>query len=190
MNIPDKSTYLKLAAAGLLGNTLRTWGTVDGALAAGARRLTIRGKGRASKFFVPSLFAHEAHSVLRKLVARGAKPENLFVQEVPHLSGCTNRKCDGCGRIMNGEVMRTERYIHLVYGTNPALNLRKDILDNGIAVEMMTAVGRIKWADHDCWDTLNEIWQRYPDSIIEFSVFAMPVGIFNQCTVVWECREY
>lgn len=189
MNIPDKSTYLKLAAAGLLGNTLRTWGTVDEALAAGARRLTIRGKERASKFFVPSLFAHEAHSVLHKLMARGAKPENLFVQEVPHLPGCMNRACDGCGRVMNGEVMRTERYIHLVYGT-AQLNLRTDILDNGIAIEMLTAVNRIKWADQECWDMLNDIWMAFPDTVIEFSVFAMPVGLFQQNTVVWEVRSF
>ena len=193
MKIANKSQYLKLAAAGTLGNTLRTWPSLDDLIERGYPddcRMTIRNRAKGSPYFVPTLFAKNVKNIVEKLVSKGADPATMYFQEVPHLAGCRAPKCEGCGRIMNAEVMRDASYIYMTYGTNPSLSLRTDIFEHGIITTGIQAVERIKTLDLECYDTLQDIWERYPDSIIEFTIFGSRVGVLNQRTVTWEVRNF
>ena len=188
--INTKTEFLRLSATGVLGNSLRTWNDYpkfisekfDG-------RITIRNRNRQSKFMVPTLYSRDIDTVLLKMIKQGADINTMYIQEVPHLDGCRDVKCQGCGRLMNAEIMRTERYISMIYGTHPNLSLRQDVLRNGkkldgiLAVDMIKRVGGI-----ECYDCLQSIWDRFPDAIIEFTVFSSRVGVLNQHHVIWEVR--
>jgi len=193
MIIADKSQYLRLASKGELGNTLRIWNSLEELAKRGCSsnaRLTIRNRVRSSPFFVPSVYAVDVAKMVKSLVDRGANPESMYFQEIPHLAGCKDPKCQGCGRLINAEAVRDESYIYLAYGTNPSLSLRLDVLGSGRTANGLEAISRIKALDEGCYETLQDIWDRYPESVIEFTIFGSPVGEFRQNFVVWECRNY
>ena len=194
MKITNKSEYLRLASKGLLGNTLRIWNSLDELMKRGCldnTRLTIRNRIRSSPFFVPSVYAKDADKIVKEMIARGAAPESMYFQEVPHLAGCKDHKCQGCGRRINAEIMRDESsYVYMAYGTNPSLSLRADVIENGLIACGLEALTRIKTLDENCYETIQDIWDRYPDVVIEFTIFSSPVGEFKQNFVVWEARSY
>jgi hypothetical protein len=40
------------------------------------------------------------------------------------------------------------------------------------------------------YDWLQELLEIYPDHVIEFSSYSVPVGNLQRCLVVWEVRKY
>ena len=40
------------------------------------------------------------------------------------------------------------------------------------------------------FDMVMDIWDRYPDSVIELSKFARPVGALGRKVVIWEVRDF
>lgn len=189
MLIPDKSTYLKLSRANKLGNTLQVWDNYNSIPNSYKGFVTIRNRVKDSPFFVPNISIDAIPSKLKSLQSKGLNPNTVYFQEVPHQSTCVNLKCEGCGRVLNGEAMRDEAYINLTYGSSPNLNLRTDLNINGKIATKLTSVLYLKQF-YDCYEDLNEIWDDYPDSIIEFSVFTRNVGILDKNTIIWEVRNY
>lgn len=44
--------------------------------------------------------------------------------------------------------------------------------------------------DAPSWTMINELWDRYPDSIIEYAIYSIPVGWMGINTIIWEVRDY
>ncbi|HEY3379724.1 MAG TPA: hypothetical protein VGL77_19795 [Armatimonadota bacterium] len=101
-------------------------------------------------------------------------------------SDCTSN----AGRVIQGEVMRDEHYLSLTY------TRVDDIMRSALATETRHADGlaaqlMLRAAmDAPSWDTLQDIWERYPDAVVEFTVFNRGVGTLGHNTVFWEVREY
>ncbi len=192
--ISTKAEYLSLSNRGLAGNRLRSWTTLAELELERypPRTITIRSKKKDSPFFVPSLLTQNVGLVILQLLARGAAQRDMYFQELPHAPGCGLQGCDGCGRLMNGEVMRDEaEYLNLIYGTSPQLNLRHDLERYGKTVTGVQAAITIQSvAGQVCYDALQELWDNHPTSIIEFTAFRMPVGVEGRPWVIWEVRDY
>jgi hypothetical protein len=187
--IPNKSEYLKLAKENKAGNTLQTWYCHTEIPKMFTGNLTIRNKEKDSPFFIPNVPIKNLNTILTKLIKKGLNLSTAYFQEVPHKITCLNLKCEGCGRILNGEAMRSEEFMYLTYGVSENLNLRSDINLNGKVATGLQSVLYLK-SKHDAYQKLNELWDEYPHAIIEFSVFDRKVGNLNSNTLIWEIRDY
>lgn len=183
MQIRTKAEFLTLSREGLLGNTFRSWPTLEALATSGYRGwLTIRALSRDSRFLVPWVPPGKVLRELRRLKQQGARVEHLYFQEVP--SPTVNRT-------LNAEAKRSVRNLCMKFGTDVQLSLREDLEQNGRHAFGAAAIAIIRTrAGDDGYESLGEIWDRYPDSVIEFSAYERPVGTLGQRTIVWEVRNY
>ncbi len=189
--IKSKHQFLLLSASGKLGNTLRTWWSADSVVGSGfTGAVTIRNRVRDSPYFVPRVRVADVHKTAAGLQRQGAEAGSFYYQELPHEPRCCDAKCEGCGRTINGEVVRLSSGLYMKYGVSPDRNLRSDV-EHGEAVDGIRAVVAIRaLAGTACWDALNEIWDNWPTAVIEFTAFRMNVGQLGQPWVIWEVRDY
>lgn len=193
MEIKTKREYLELSRAGKLGNTLRTWWSYEDLINSKFQgHVTIRCYIRDSNMFVPDILVKDVATKLTEYMYAGALLSQFYFQEIPHLKGCENKDCQGCGRILNAEVSWIEPH-HMVlrYGTNPSLSLRRDLDQNGIEVYDLTALETLRYFIKDSGiDYIQNIMDNYPDCVMEFSCFGYSVGVEKYPIVVWEVRQY
>jgi hypothetical protein len=178
MKVPDKATFMRLSQQGLLGNALQSWARPQD-LNGYKGWVTIRCKIPDSPLFVPLTQHYNVESILEDYKKRGFESSNFYIQEVPIVP-----------RIMNFEVMRDTKYLYLTYGTDPSLNLRHDLERNGRRLEGLEAALLLKNKLGREMDQLNDVWDEYPESIIEATMFSQPVGVFDRQLVLWEVRDY
>ena len=141
--------------------------------------MTVRGVHPSFKHFVPEIHVKEFDGFLKK----GIDPKEYYVQEIPP---------PGSGRIVNFEsCWLAPRGITLLYGTiGTEQNLRHDLQQNGIEVTGVRAHAMLRQWTHEDYDVLLSIWDRYPSSVIEASVFNRSVGEFKRPMVIWEVRDF
>jgi hypothetical protein len=187
--ILNKETFIRFSQRKLLGNTFQTWNTFQEIPKDFNGSITIRNREKDSPFFVPTIHSKNLYPELCRLEALSCSLETIYFQEIPHTSNCTSKSCQGCGRVLNGQAMRNEQYIDLIYGTNPNLNLRTDLENSGLIVTGLKSVLLLK-SLYNCYEDLHDIWNDYPESIIEFSVFSRGLGWRNTNTIIWEVRNY
>ncbi len=183
MTIPNKRTFLALSMKGRLGNRFDVYRSVDAALTSGVSTFYIRGPVARWPFMVPWVCARELESTVQGIEVRGGKRDDMYFSEVV---------AKGVYRSINAEAKRDERGLTLTYGTSSHLSLRDDVARNGIMVQGLAAwfVLRRRVPPEDV-DMLCEIWEEYPDCIIEFSTYpGKHVGIMKRSTIIWECRDY
>lgn len=189
MKIISKSEYGKLAHLGHLGNTFRLWDTVEEAQRDGYRGwVTIRSR-RASdrKLFVP-------HVKLSDL--RVNADNELYIQLDDHyyapISAVYIQECPSpdTERIVNFEAAHLIGGLHLTYAPNDPRPLRVSLEDSGLSCRGVDAYGVLRRYVGDDYDTLADIWETYPDAVIEGSVFGRATGRFNQKLIVWEVRDF
>jgi len=183
MKIPNKRTFLALSMKGRLGNRFDVYRSIDTALVSGVSIFYIRGPVARWPFMVPWVGAEELQSTVQDIEARGGKRDDIYFSEVV---------AKGVHRSINAEAKRDEHGLTLTYGTSSHLSLRDDVAQNGIMKQGLAAwfVLRRLVPPEDV-DMLCEIWEEYPDCIIEFSTYpGKHVGIMKRSTIVWECRDY
>ena len=183
MKIPNKKTFLDLSIKGRLGNRFRVHTSVDAAIASGALVFYIRGPVAQWPFMVPWVYAGDLEATVQGIEDRGGRRADMYFSEVVP---------KGVYRSINAEARRDERGLTLTYGVSSQLSLRDDIAQNGI-----TAYGLVAWfvlrrlVPIDDIEMLLDIWEEYPECIIEFSTYrGRHLGIMNRSTIVWECRDY
>lgn len=198
MNIPTVSTkaeFMALSAKGQLGNTFQRWDTLSLLEASGYQGwVTIRSKDRDSPFFIGWVQIEPTHKYLHRaqmlLRSKGAKPEDLdklYFQEVP---GPRTKRLMNAEIMGGGEVVGWKSPI-LKYGSSETMTLRDDLNENGAAVEGVAASIRLRHVCGDeAWTDVMEMLHRYPQSVIEFTVFDKPVGTEHRNTIFWEVRNY
>lgn len=92
--------------------------------------------------------------------------------------------------VFQGEVMRSTNYFDLHYSTCK-LMMREALQYAPQHVSGLTALNLLKGhMDTPSFDNLERLFDLYPDAIIEFSVYAKPVGNLKLNTVFWEVRGY
>jgi hypothetical protein len=188
--ITSKAEFQKLSAAGVLGNTLRSWSGLKDLAASGYRGgLTIRCNEAQSKWFVPwTSTGHlpgrwgitQVEFDLAKLTAKSRLPESFFyLQEVPSQDTI---------RVANIEAMPRSEYLHLETNTRePVRGIRertKPLYSTTARIVLRSAISE------ESYDTLEAIWDNYPTAIIEATEFPRVVGTLSKRLVIWEVRCY
>ncbi len=183
MKIPNKKTFLALSMKAKLGNRFAVHATVEAALASDVSVFYIRGPVAQWSYMVPWVKAEDLEATVRDIEDRAGLRTCMFFSEVVE---------KGVYRSINAEVRRDERGLTLTYGVSSNLSLRDDIVRNGVTVYGLAAwfVLRRLVPPEDI-DMLCEIWEGYPDCIIEFSTYpGKYLGIMKRSTIVWEVRSY
>jgi hypothetical protein len=193
--IETKEDFLSLSAQAKVGNQFIKYANLtdlEAAIRSGeckATHITIRNRVANSPYFEAVVPIRERHRIIDRLVKWGARVSDLYFQDIP-----TPNKNP---RVANVEAMllpetggfyALEGSGHDAHGDE--LNLRHDLEQNGRVHEGFAAYWFLKGLGADVWEDLNELWREYPDSVVEFTVFTRPVGIFNRRMLVWEVRNY
>ena len=183
MKIPNKKTFLDLSIKGRLGNWFSVYTSVEAALASSAPTFYIRGPVAQWKFMVPWVSAEDLESTVQSIEAKGGRRSDMYFSEVVP---------KGVYRSINAEARRDERGLTLTYGVSSQLSLRDDIAQNGIMAYGLAAwfVLRRRVPSQDI-EMLLDIWEEYPDCIIEFSTYpGKYLGVMKRSTIIWEARDF
>lgn len=184
MEITNKVEYFKLWNAGLLGNKLRSWNSLDdisrekyqGLVSLRVRRPDA---GGAAKYNIKS---NDAPSIFKQTLT---EDPSLKAGEIYF-----NESAPDDLLITQGEIMRSNDVYDLMYCEEKLKMrdaMRKAKRMTGILVvaylkELMTA---------NSWDELQELFDRYPDSIIEFGIYQNCLGCYpGRNCLIWEVRNY
>ena len=92
---------------------------------------------------------------------------------------------------LQGEVRQSERYLDLYYSTVPK-PMRASLLEGGRQVYGILALSLLRThMDASSFDWTQELLERYPGHVIEFSCYGVNWGtIPNRNTILWEVRNY
>jgi hypothetical protein len=114
------------------------------------------------------------------LTKHGLKPEQLIISELAPDDKLT----------IQVEALRTTRYVYARYSQIPGLRMREAML-NAKHIEGLAALHLMKQhMDGSSWNFLNDVWDDYPDSVVEFTCYDRSVGVFGWNTLFWEVRNY
>ena len=182
MRVPEKVTFKRLSGQLAFGNRLRQWDSMG------------------------DLHAAMSGSTLAESERLGpADGFNGWVTVRSNQPGCDGVGCDGCGRLISFEArwlpgavaLKPEPWrqtlaagLHLKYAHHPSLNLRHDLERNGRELVGQQAMFYLRdWLAED-YEVLEQIWDLYPDAVIEATRFSVPVGVLESRLVIWEVRDY
>ena len=187
MKIPDKETFKRLSAALRLGNHFRTWDSLADLEASGYRGAVTQqalAPGLSSTdLFIPNISVEE-------VLERSRGIPGVYWREIAHQPNCPGNGCHGCGRIINLEALRSTAGLCVRHAHHPTLNLRHDLAENGREACGLTALNLLRQYLEEDLDVLQDIWDSYPDALIEASRFSVPVGVLGSRLIVWEVRDY
>lgn len=181
--IENKEQCYLLYHAGIFGNKALTWKSYQEIIKSGWKGLVcIRGRISLERGkVVYNVNINEVPEIINQFEKQGISKNNLsFNQSMPdeHL-------------IIQGEIMKTSRGLFLLYTTkkvpmNIALK-QESLYAEGLKAKMLLETFMFPSSYSD----LNALFDLFPDSVIEFSIYDVAVGnIPNRNTVIWEVRNY
>ena len=183
--IRTKRDFYGLYNRGLIGNMLRNWtweqwaGFADGGYPTDV--IAVRNTVRAGAPMCYTLEPREATSWVRSVCASASmRPEEYQFSELApdHLN------------TLQGEVMRDERYLYLRYTLHSHERMRFT-MDRMAHVRGLTANMLLRrYLDPVAWDTLQYVWDRWEDAIVEFCCYEKQVGTLGSNTLFWEARTH
>lgn len=102
-----------------------------------------------------------------------------------------NESPDDDRLIGQGEVMRREGGLYLFYSREQA-PMRLALQKSGKVYTGMEAHMLLKSTlDANSWNDLQDLFEFYPSSVIEFSTYSYCLGVYpNRNTIIWEVRDY
>lgn len=181
--VNSKADYFRLCEAGIFGNSLRLWGTLDevkedgytGVLSARVRRST---GGGHTRYNIKSI--QEAEEVLAQWQAEGVQQKEIYF----------NESAPDEFLVSQGELMLSTNFYSYFY-CNEKLKMRdamkKGRQMEGLQVKMYLQSIMTPASYHDVQDLLNE----FSDSVIELSVYDRCLGSRpGRNTLIWEVRNY
>lgn len=204
MKIKTKREFYELSHAGLLGNTVRQWEYEEFLISQFCGPVAVRHKEPGSPWCRYDLAPEDAAIYVEELVdCNGARYEDFQISEhsPDHLV------------TVQGEVMRSHRGLELQYAWRSGKRMRQSlslpratvlktdwkIIHVDTAYPLLhvydshgaEAALLLRWfMDGQSRDFLDEIWDRYPDSVVEFACYEKPVGLLGWNTLFWEVRDY
>jgi len=181
--INNKFSYYLLYENGLLGNKPFIWNSIEEIKKSGWKKeICIRGrKGIAREKSRFNLTIEDAAKYVDQLKNEGIPPEKLtFNQSMPdeHL-------------LIQGEIFRDQNIYALTY-TTVKKPMNRAFEEETLHAKGLTAINLIKGnLFSTSYSDLQELFDFFPDSIIEFSSYDIDVGnLPNRNTIIWEVRNY
>ncbi|MCD6359709.1 MAG: hypothetical protein J7M38_02520 [Armatimonadetes bacterium] len=183
MTVDTKSAFYELFLRGATGNCLRNWSYPDYLKSDFSGGVAVRLRNRASslmKYDLPGPAA-VARYVRRLEQQHGISPDQVIVSEL----------APDDDLILQFEAMRCERYLYLRWNDTPGLRMRQAMENHCRHCWGLEAVERVRQAlDAKSWNWLQELFDRYPDSIVEATAYRHGLGIYGWNTLFWEIRNY
>jgi hypothetical protein len=177
MRIENKQQMYRLLRAGQFGNAMRVWGSIDSLESSDYRgEVSLRAVEASS----PIRFYHVPFSDARATVERlNGLP--LLINESPPDDKLT----------IQGEVMRAAGGCYLHYSYDPSA-MKLALTKSGRHARGIEAAMILQETlTPSDYDALQELLDAYPDAVVEFSAFRVPVGVLpRRKMVVWEVRHY
>jgi len=182
MQILDKTDSIARWQKGEFGNLLLTWGSLNEYYTSGyTGDVVLRYKGTGGGGWCAyGVKKEDVPTTVEKWVLEGAEPHRIYLNESQSDEGL----------VLQGEVMRSTQYFSLRYSTLKK-KMRDALAQDQKHVDGLQAVLILRSTMDDAsWDKLNDLFDQYPDSVIEFSVWDHPIGDLGWNTVIWEVRDY
>ena len=183
MKVNSKRENYLLMAKGVFGNKLRTWYSLDAFLWDWRKgfegTVTIRYSGKEGGRFCMYNVNDIAGAIISAIV-KGAD-EQLFI---------INESAPDTRLLIQGELMHNENGYVLFYSTEKGK--MRDMLKNGVhAFGLQAKMLLQKYLFPSSYDDVQELLDKFPDSVIEFSAYDTTVGdCIGRNTVIWEVRNY
>lgn len=185
-DIRTKEDFYTLYNRGLIGNMLRNW-TVDQWRALRdypVDTVAVRCKSAAMPFLRYDIVATEALAYIEDVCSKHNVGLEWF-----QLAECAPDH----DNTLQGEVMRTSQYMYLQYTLHTGQRMRHVMATQGATkhADGLRAVTLLKqYMDAHSWDTLQNIWDQWPDAIVEFCCYKYAVGVLKKNTLFWEARTH
>jgi len=184
--ITSKSEFFEKSRRGQLGNHLRMWSFDEYThlhhdeqpSLVSVRNCLRGGDARVQRYrMTPS---EAMHHCLYLIKTRVVDRSQLLLDE----SAPDDRV------ILQAEVMLSPRHYEMRYALYSRVGMRQ-------AYEKMSQVSGMRaksileaYLEPTDYDALQEIFGQHPTSIVEFSTYEIPVGVWGSTTLFWECRDY
>lgn len=181
--VSNKKDYYFLYSVGFFGNKPLTWNSLEEIKESGWNKgICIRSKqGVLRSKTVFDLTMEEAINYIEQLRKEGIKKETLtFNQSMP------NEELK-----IQGEIMRSKENYSLTY-TTIKKPMNRALEEETLFAKGLTALSLVKEnLFPSSYEDLQDLFNIFPDSIIEFSSYNVPVGnLKNRNTILWEVRNY
>ncbi len=183
MTLNTKRDMLEAQAKGALGNFLATYPISQANLLEDSPYYTIQSRERDSPNFIPVIRGTDIAKALADFEAKGVDIQTLYIRDIPD---------PNTERIIQGEVFQGDSgRLYLFYTTGGNLNLRDDLKSRGSELEGLRAsIALSHYLTPTELVNLEELLDKYPGNVCEFTVFSRPTGALNSRLVIWEMRNY
>lgn len=177
VNISHKYQFSKLYEAGVFGNKLRSWGTIQELLDSGYMgfvNIRTRGVGGGG-------------AAAYNLRVRDVR-DYLKAHDLPESKTMANVPAPDHKLLWQGELWGT-RYLFI--DRTPGLNMRQAIL-RARKIEGAQAFWTLKSTlTPSSFSDLVALLEQYEPNVVELSVYSEPVGLIpGRNAIVWEVRNY
>lgn len=175
--------------AGEFGNKIDAWPSVTQFMAdCNANRwpqdrpVALRNYEPGSPHCYYDLLPNDAVNLYGKLIfLDGVAPDSIYV----------NDSCNPDDKlVIQGEVSREPGGLHLRYSTVQKKMRLALAEDERYAIGAAANAILDHYVDASSREWIDELLDRYPDHVIEFSTFSVPWGSLNLPTIIWEVRMY
>ena len=175
MRIKNKREMVELLESGALGNATRIWHDPKELLASGFKGpISVRSSVSWGKF-KPEMSTIDCIAYYRELIRLGARSSSLFFHEwAPPES-----------MVVICHLGRTEYGYELLWSRNKNI-----AIDTQIVHGLVAKITLEELAGEHNREKLQEIFDIYPESAIEFTIHNQRVGRSHEDMVIWEVRDY
>ncbi len=180
--IQTKAEFLNLWNHGLLGNKLRSWDCFQ-ALEADPQSpylVNMRTRQTGNSFVKYGVIRPHVPVFMRDWNGFGVKPEEVFF----------NEPAPDEELVVQGYLMRSTDFFDLDY--NEAKLKMRDAMMNPKSMSGSAVMRYLRpKMTQDSWDDLNDLFDQYPDDVVEFGIYQNCLGhLPGRNLVIWEVRSY
>lgn len=183
MKIQDKATFYALNRNGCFGNRNLVWDSLEALRASGytglvSLRYAAGAGGGRFKHYIP---VPKVEKVIQEWVEEGLNPTKIKLGETVIMKDV----------IVNGELARLHQGWYLHWSTQK-INPRKALLSpksyHAFGIRALVRLRRM--LDPQSYADLMELFEEFPDSVVEFSCFKHNLGVLERKLLIWEVRDY
>lgn len=193
LHIPTKADFYKLYQPYALGNTIRQYWWEEWErmfqhnceptdVVGWAVRVTIPD----NPFMKYEMSREECYLYGKKLIVEhGLRPDQIQASEL----------APDHRLVLQGHVMRGTTFVNgeavETFSKDPTKNRMRDSMGRFKPYSGLHYWSLLKSKmDAPSWEMFNELLDRYPDSIIEYAIYDIGVGLMGINTIIWEVRDY
>jgi len=182
LQITNKPLMYWLMERGLLGNTFRVFNTEKDLFYSKVEVCTIRCVGKPNLPCIPWVDSSEAFDTAKRL-----KAHTGYKALVCECDKFIDRKIQGELQIITDLYSSTLEFYY-TYNTS---YMRQALLEDGQRAYDRHAYNLLKNnLDENSYGDIMELLDRFPNHVIELTIYNENVGIFNRPYVIWEIRAY